>query len=89
MSYTTTAPLQLSDSGAGGGGGAGWRFGVGGQGGRGAGGAGGPGCVWTKARSTLALPVWHCMGTRQGSLEQKLPIRAAFCRGTGFRFRYS
>ena len=24
---------------------------------------GGRGCVWTKARSTLALPVWHCRGT--------------------------
>ena len=23
-----------------------------------------------KARSTLALPIWHCMGTLQGSLEQ-------------------
>ena len=26
-------------------------------------GCGGRGCVWTKARSTLALPVWHCRGT--------------------------
>ena len=33
-------------------------------------GCGSLGCVWTKARSTLALPVWHCMGTLQGSLEQ-------------------
>ena len=24
----------------------------------------------TKVRSTLVLPVWHCMGTLQGSLEQ-------------------
>ena len=22
----------------------------------------GRGCVWTKAKSTLALPVWHCRG---------------------------
>ena len=33
-------------------------------------GCGNRGCVWTKARSTLALPVRHCMGTHQGSLEQ-------------------
>ena len=31
---------------------------------------GGGGCVWTKARSTLALPVWHCRRTLKGSLEQ-------------------
>ena len=31
---------------------------------------GGRGCVWTKARSTLALPVWHCRRTLKGSLEQ-------------------
>ena len=28
------------------------------------------GCFWTKTRSTLALPIWHCRGTFYGSLEQ-------------------
>ena len=27
-------------------------------------------CAWTKARSTLALPVWHCRWTLKGTLEQ-------------------
>ena len=27
-------------------------------------------CIWTKARSTLALRVWHCRQTLKGSLEQ-------------------
>ena len=31
---------------------------------------GGRGCVWPKARSTLALPDWHCRRTLKGSLEQ-------------------
>ena len=31
---------------------------------------GGGGCVWTKARSTLALPVWHCRRTLKSLLEQ-------------------
>ena len=31
---------------------------------------GGGGCVWMKARSTLALLVWHCRRTLKGSLEQ-------------------
>ena len=30
----------------------------------------GRGCVWTKARSTLALPVWHIRQTLKDSLEQ-------------------
>ena len=30
----------------------------------------GQGLFWTKARSTLALPVWHCRRTLKGSLEQ-------------------
>ena len=47
-------------------------------------GCGGQGCVWTEARSTMALPRWHCMGTLQG-----LPKCAAFCRGTGLGFRNS
>ena len=31
---------------------------------------GGRGCVWTKVRWTLALPVWHCRRTLKGTLEQ-------------------
>ena len=31
---------------------------------------GGKGCVWMKARSTLALPVWHCRRTLKDLLEQ-------------------
>ena len=51
-------------------------------------------CVWTKARSTLALPVWHCRGymlqrDTLGFIRVKLPICAAYCSGTGLRSRNS